>query len=149
MAPTTLCRLLLLAAAILPLRPAAAAELWYDQAAQAWMTHALPIGNGRVGAMFFGGIGKERRQPDRGGRETRHRCRRITREPVQGAGWQILLSRNVSGLRARGGFRVDLEWKDSKLTSAVIHSLSGTSCEVRHGTTVTRLNLKPGEHKEL
>jgi alpha-L-fucosidase 2 len=55
----------------------------------------------------------------------------------------------TTGLRARGGFSVDLAWQDSKLTGAVIRSNSGTSCEVRHGTTVTRLNLKPGEHQKL
>ena len=34
-------------------------ELWYDQPATDWMTEALPIGNGYVGAMFFGGIAEE------------------------------------------------------------------------------------------
>lgn len=29
-------------------------ELWYDQPASNWMTEALPIGNGYIGAMFFG-----------------------------------------------------------------------------------------------
>jgi alpha-L-fucosidase 2 len=43
---------------------AAAADLtiWYRQPATKWMTEALPIGNGRVGAMIFGGIGHERVQ---------------------------------------------------------------------------------------
>lgn len=29
-------------------------ELWYNQPANDWMTEALPIGNGYIGAMFFG-----------------------------------------------------------------------------------------------
>lgn len=29
--------------------------LWYDRPAETWMTEALPIGNGRMGAMLFGG----------------------------------------------------------------------------------------------
>lgn len=33
--------------------------LWYRQSAQQW-TEALPIGNGRIGAMMFGGVGCER-----------------------------------------------------------------------------------------
>jgi alpha-L-fucosidase 2 len=36
--------------------------LWYDTPATEWMTSALPIGNGELGAMFFGGVGKERIQ---------------------------------------------------------------------------------------
>lgn len=35
--------------------------LWYRQAAAQW-TEALPIGNGRLGAMVFGGLGEERIQ---------------------------------------------------------------------------------------
>jgi alpha-L-fucosidase 2 len=43
--------------------PAAAAEdqLWYEQPAEAW-TEALPLGNGRMGAMVFGGAPRERLQ---------------------------------------------------------------------------------------
>jgi alpha-L-fucosidase 2 len=36
--------------------------LWYDRPAQIWMTEALPIGNGPMGAMLFGGTGVERIQ---------------------------------------------------------------------------------------
>jgi len=36
--------------------------LWYDQPAKAWMTDALPIGNGPMGAMLFGGTDLERIQ---------------------------------------------------------------------------------------
>ncbi len=34
--------------------------LWFAQPAKSWQTEALPIGNGRLGAMIFGGIGHER-----------------------------------------------------------------------------------------
>ncbi len=34
-------------------------ELWYKQPAERWL-EALPLGNGRIGAMVFGGITKER-----------------------------------------------------------------------------------------
>lgn len=30
-------------------------ELWYKQPAEKW-TDALPIGNGRIGAMIYGGV---------------------------------------------------------------------------------------------
>ncbi len=34
-------------------------QLWYDRPAQTWM-QALPVGNGRLGAMVFGGVEHER-----------------------------------------------------------------------------------------
>ena len=36
--------------------------LWYDQPAESWMKEALPIGNGPMGAMLFGGTDIERIQ---------------------------------------------------------------------------------------
>jgi alpha-L-fucosidase 2 len=36
-------------------------KLWYEQPAEVW-TEALPVGNGRLGAMIFGGAGTERIQ---------------------------------------------------------------------------------------
>src|SRR4051812_48444094 len=41
---------------------AAPAELWYDKPATDWEKEALPIGNGRIGAMVFGGADAERLQ---------------------------------------------------------------------------------------
>lgn len=43
---------------------ASAAEtmLWYDKPATRWEQEALPIGNGYLGAMIFGGVAKERIQ---------------------------------------------------------------------------------------
>jgi len=37
-------------------------KLWYNKPAQKWSDEALPIGNGRMGAMFFGGVKQERIQ---------------------------------------------------------------------------------------
>ena len=39
--------------------------LWYDRPAKQW-TEALPIGNGRFGAMIFGGVNQERLQLNEG-----------------------------------------------------------------------------------
>lgn len=36
-------------------------HLWYRQPAHAWL-EALPVGNGRLGAMVFGGVWEERLQ---------------------------------------------------------------------------------------
>ncbi len=41
--------------------PSSASTLWYDEPASSW-NEALPVGNGRLGAMVFGGIGRERIQ---------------------------------------------------------------------------------------
>jgi alpha-L-fucosidase 2 len=52
---------------------------------------------------------------------------------------------SVQGLRARGGFEVDLAWQDGQLASATVRSITGTHCKVRHGSHTTQLSLKPGE----
>lgn len=49
------------AAAGARLLPASDLLLWYDQPSERW-TDALPLGNGRMGAMVFGGIDRERIQ---------------------------------------------------------------------------------------
>lgn len=51
--------------AIIPLlfadQPPSPLTLWYNQPASQW-EEALPIGNGHMGAMIFGGTDKERLQ---------------------------------------------------------------------------------------
>ena len=37
-------------------------KLWYSAPAKVWATEALPLGNGRLGCMVFGGVPKERIQ---------------------------------------------------------------------------------------
>ncbi len=52
---------------------------------------------------------------------------------------------SVRGLCARGGFVVDLEWKDGKLATAKILSRNGGLCKLRYGETTAQLETKPGE----
>ncbi len=53
---------------VLSMVGATAAEtmLWYDKPAKSWETEALPIGNGHLGAMLFGGPAKDRIQFNEG-----------------------------------------------------------------------------------
>ena len=51
---------------------------------------------------------------------------------------------SVKGLRARGGFEVDLAWRDGKLTAATIRSINGKVAHLRYGAAKKDINLKPG-----
>jgi alpha-L-fucosidase 2 len=51
---------------------------------------------------------------------------------------------SVSGLRARGGFQVDMTWKDGKMISATIHSDTCETCSVSYGKKTTDLKIKKG-----
>ena len=52
---------------------------------------------------------------------------------------------SVKGLCARGGFEIDLEWKNGKLTSATLHSKLGHPCTVRYGEKTIKLSIPAGK----
>ena len=55
----------------------------------------------------------------------------------------------VSGLCARGGFEVDLTWKNGRLITAVIRSKAGEPCRVSYGDKEVILKIRKGESVEL
>lgn len=59
-------------------------------------------------------------------------------------------SGKVSGLRARGGFTVDMEWTDGIIASLVVSSERGGATDVIiPGGETVKVNLKPGESKKV
>ena len=56
---------------------------------------------------------------------------------------------SVTGLVARGGFEVDIEWKNRKLTAARIRNVAGTGCVVLYGSKVIKLNITKGGSEKL
>ena len=55
----------------------------------------------------------------------------------------------VKGLRARGGFEIDMAWKDGRLTAATIKSSAGGTSHVYYAGNAIMLKMKKGESVRL
>jgi alpha-L-fucosidase 2 len=56
---------------------------------------------------------------------------------------------SVKGLRARGGYEVDIVWKGGKLTSSEVRPTADGKVAVRYGTTVKQFDVKAGKPLRL
>ena len=55
----------------------------------------------------------------------------------------------VSGIRARGGYELSMEWKNGKLTGAEILSKTGGKAQLQYGQKKINVKLKAGEKRQL
>jgi alpha-L-fucosidase 2 len=56
---------------------------------------------------------------------------------------------SVTGLRARGGFELDITWKEGKLTAAALRSKLGGTCRLAYGPQVIELKTRRGDSYQL
>ena len=57
---------------------------------------------------------------------------------------------HITGLRARGGIEVEMEWRDGKLSAAALKRVAGDGpVTVRHGGLTASIDIAPGETKRL
>ena len=56
---------------------------------------------------------------------------------------------SVKGLVARGGFEIDIDWKDGKLTQATIRSKNGGICKLRSNTPLKGKGLSKTREKNV
>ena len=56
---------------------------------------------------------------------------------------------SVKGMRTRGGYEVDIEWRDGKLTRATIRNVSSfaAECEIRYRDLTTKIAVPKGESR--
>jgi alpha-L-fucosidase 2 len=67
--------------------------------------------------------------------------------PALSAAWP---SGKITGLRARGGYEVGVEWQDGKLVAATVKNICGQGrCRVRYGGQLVEFTLLPGATKHL
>ncbi|MFJ6567936.1 glycosyl hydrolase family 95 catalytic domain-containing protein [Streptomyces sp. NPDC091292] len=67
--------------------------------------------------------------------------------PALPAAWAA--SGEVTGVSARGGFVIDLSWRDGRPTEATVRSVGGRTTTVAYGSTSRTVSLAPGRSVTL
>ena len=101
----------------------ASLKLWYNQPAVKW-TEALPIGNGRLGAMVFGRVQEELIQLN---------------EATLWTGGPVNLNPNPE---------VNMNWKNNQIFNATIISFGGDKCKLRTDVPVAVKGVSAKSVKE-
>lgn len=130
--------------------------LWYKAPASVW-TEALPLGNGRIGAMVFGGVKSDRfalnedtlwsghpcSEPHSGGPETLKAARELM-DAGDFAGAQRLIEDGFTGHFTEAYMPLG----DITVERPVSGEISGytRSLDIRNGVHVTRYTLNGAEH---
>ena len=52
---------------------------------------------------------------------------------------------HVKGLRARGGFEVDLTWADGQLNRVAVTSLAGKPCKIQYQDRIREFTIEKGD----
>ncbi len=66
--------------------------------------------------------------------------------PALPAAWPV---GSVTGLRARGGFEIDVAWRDHEMTAVRIRSVGGRAATVWYNNRAKEIQLKPGDAVQL
>lgn len=62
---------------------------------------------------------------------------------------KALSSGVVRGMRARGGFEIDMTWSDGKLKTVIVRSLLGNVCKIRYGDKLVKLKTEKAKSYTL
>lgn len=138
--------------------------LWYDKPADKWV-QALPVGNGRLGAMIFGQPAKERfqlnditvwsggPQPDA---DRKDACKSLPelRKLIRDGKYteaEKFANAHFNGpepydasCQTLGDLTFEFQLPDGKLVQATIPSLTGGSARLRYGLVTRDVELAPG-----
>ncbi len=101
-------------------------KLWHEKPATLWEQEALPIGNGRLGAMIFGGVERKRIQFN------------------EDSLW-IGDETDTGACQAFGDLFIDFDTKGT----ATLHNLKGNPCSVKINGTTKIIRSAKGETTKL